>query len=168
MSENDEGQGQSGKGLRDQLEAALAEINELKQQVETSQTASRELAFVKAGVDTENGVGKLLAKTYDGDLDPEAIKAYAQEYGIEVGATQQTQNTGPQREQIDPAQQRMDSLRAQSRPAGEGERLPHKDWLTLNQSDPQAARAAWDAGQVDVPPHIASALAANGRATPAT
>ena len=68
---------QSGKGLRDQLEAALAEINELKQQVETSQTASRELAFVKAGIDTENGVGKLLAKTYDGELDPEAGKQFA-------------------------------------------------------------------------------------------
>ena len=61
----------------------------------------------------------------------------------------------------------MDSLRAQSRPAGEGQRLSHKEWLTLNQSDPQSAKAAWDAGSVDVPPHIASALAANGRATPA-
>lgn len=167
MSENED-PGQSGSALRKQYEDALAEIKALKQQVETSQTASRELAFVKAGIDTENGVGKLLAKTYDGELDPEAIKTYAQEYGIEVGATQQAQSTGPQREQIDPAQQRMDSLRAQSRPAGEGERLPHKDWLALNQSDPQAARAAWDAGQVDVPPHIASALAANGRVTPAT
>lgn len=160
MSENED-QSQSGKGLRDQLEAALAEINTLKQQVETSQTASRELAFVKAGIDTENGVGKLLAKTYDGELDPEAIKTYAQEYGIEVGATQETQTTGPQREQIDPAQQRMDSLRAQSRPAGEGERMSHTEFLTLNASDPQAARAAFESGSVDVPPHIANQLAHN-------
>lgn len=167
MSENEDPGQQSGSGLRQQLEAALAENQALKQQVEQGSAAQRELAFVKAGIDTENGVGKLLAKTYDGELDPEVIKTYAQEYGIEVGAQQQTQQ-GPQREQIDPAQQRMDSLRAQSRPAGEGQRLSHKDWLSLNQSDPGAARAAWDAGQVDVPPHIASALNANGRAIPAS
>lgn len=165
MSENED-QGQpSGKGLRDQLEAALARVTQLEQQNADLQSAGRELAFLKAGIDTENGVGKLLAKTYDGELDPESIKSYAQEYGIGSDTTT-TQQDG--REQIDPAQQRMDSLRAQSRPAGEGQRLSHKDWLSLNQSDPQQARAAWDAGQVDVPPHIASALEANGRAIPAS
>jgi len=168
MSENDDQSQNSGGGLRKQLEDALAEINNLKQQIDQGQGAQRELAFLKAGIDTETGPGKLLAKAYDGDLDPEAIKTYAQEYGIETGSQRQEATTATQqREQPDPAQQRMDSLRAQSRPAGEGQRMSHKDWLAMNQSDPQSARAAWDAGQVDVPPHIASALNANGRAIPA-
>jgi len=35
----------------------------------------RELAMVKAGVDTESPIGKLFARAYDGDVTPEAVKA---------------------------------------------------------------------------------------------
>lgn len=41
----------------------------------------RELALLRAGI-PDTGVGKLFAKAYDGDLDPEAIKEAAAEYGI--------------------------------------------------------------------------------------
>ena len=37
-------------------------------------TARRELTFLRAGVDLDSPVGKLFAKAYDGELDPEAIK----------------------------------------------------------------------------------------------
>lgn len=37
-------------------------------------TARRELTFLRAGVDLDSAVGKLFAKAYDGELDPEAIK----------------------------------------------------------------------------------------------
>lgn len=49
---------------RKALEAEVAEAN----------TAKRELALMRAGVDLDNPVGKLFAKAYDGELDPEAIK----------------------------------------------------------------------------------------------
>lgn len=163
MSENDQENG-GGGGLRKQLEDALARIQDLEGQITQSHEAQRELAFLKAGVDTESGVGKLLAKTYDGDLDPEAVATYAKEYGIEVGA--RTEET-PRREQPDPTQQRMDSLRAQSTPEGVGQRMNVKDFLSLNQSDPVAARAAFESGAVDLPPHIAQQLNDNGRNVPA-
>ncbi len=37
--------------------------------------ARRELALVKAGVDTDSKMGQLFARAYDGDLDVEKIKA---------------------------------------------------------------------------------------------
>ena len=47
---------------------------------------ARELAFLKAGVDTESKVGKLLMKGWEGELDVEAIAAEAAEIGaLKVG-----------------------------------------------------------------------------------
>lgn len=48
--------------------------------------ARRELAFVKAGIDTDAGVGKLLLQQFDGEPTKEAVLAAAAEYGITVGA----------------------------------------------------------------------------------
>ncbi len=45
----------------------------------------RELAFLKAGLsaeDLESPVGKLFARTYDGELTPEALKSAAAELGL--------------------------------------------------------------------------------------
>ena len=58
---------------------ALKAANEAKSEGEA---AKKELAFLKAGVDTSKGTGKLLAKSYDGELTMEAIKAQAEEYGL--------------------------------------------------------------------------------------
>lgn len=44
--------------------------------------AKRELAFLRAGVDVDSPIGKLLIKSYEGELDVEAIKAEA----VAVGA----------------------------------------------------------------------------------
>ena len=41
----------------------------------------RELAFVKAGIDTDSKIGQMLLKTYEGDLNVEAIKKEALEIG---------------------------------------------------------------------------------------
>lgn len=60
------------------LEKSGAKASEL----ETEKAAmARELAFLKAGVDTESKVGKLLMKGWEGELDVEAIKAEASEIG---------------------------------------------------------------------------------------
>lgn len=40
-----------------------------------AEAARRELALLKAGVDTDSPVGKLFAKSYDGELTVDAVKA---------------------------------------------------------------------------------------------
>lgn len=66
-----------GGALRAQLEAALAENKALKQERLGD-------AFAKAGLDPNTGLGKAIAKEYDGEASPDAILAYAQsEYGWE-------------------------------------------------------------------------------------
>lgn len=63
------------KDLRDAAERgrkATQELDEMK----------REMAFLKAGVDTESKAGQLLFKAYDGDLETESIQAEAAELGI--------------------------------------------------------------------------------------
>lgn len=75
MSEDqDQGQNEDLKGLRQAADEGR------KAKVEAEQ-AKRELAFVKAGVDTDTKLGQLLLKTYEGDLTAEAIKAEAMEIG---------------------------------------------------------------------------------------
>lgn len=147
---------QSGSGLRAQLEEALDRIKELEGQVEVGQNAQRELAFTKAGIDTSEGPGKLLAKTYDGELDPDAITSFAEEYGINVGQQGQSQEPAEQEQ----TQQRVDALRRESQPEGTGKRLAFSEWRELSKADPQAAQAAHAEGRVDFPSHIAQDLAA--------
>jgi len=160
MAENDEGSEQTGGGLRAQLEQALGKINDLQAQLDTASNAQRELAFMRAGIDTTKGVGKLLAKTYDGDLDPEEIQAFAQEYGIE-GVTREAAEDAESVE----TQSRMDSLRQNSRPDASGQKLSHTDWLALSERDPLAAQQAHANGQVEFPPHMAQQLAENRQVT---
>lgn len=161
MAEHDETQGQNeGGGLRAQLEAALADKKALQAQLESASTAQRELAFMKAGIDTSNGVGKLLAKTYDGDLDPEEIQAFAEEYGIE-GVTRDAAEDNAAVE----TQSRMDALRQSSRPDATGQKLSVQEWHELSARDPLAAQQAHAAGQVEFPPHVAQQLAENRQAT---
>ena len=161
MAENDEGQNEStGGGLRKQLEDALAKIEALKAEVTDGQSAKRELAFSKAGIDTSSGVGKLLAKTYDGDLDPEEIQAFAQEYGIEAQSARSAEDN-----EAAAQTERMDALRQNSRPDATGQRLTHSDWLSLSESDPAAAQQAFANGQVEFPSEVAQQLAANRQVT---
>ena len=70
-----EAEKETGKGLRAQLEKTLAENRELKAD-KMGQT------FASLGLETERGLGKAIAKEYDGELSKDAIAAYAQsEYG---------------------------------------------------------------------------------------
>lgn len=56
----------------DRGKAAQAEAEALK----------RELAFAKAGIDTDTKAGKMLLRSYEGELTPDAIKAEAEEIGL--------------------------------------------------------------------------------------
>lgn len=66
------------KWVRD-LEKRAKEADRVKAEAES---AKRELAFLKAGIDVDTPQGKLFAKAYDGDPSFEAVKAAAQEYGL--------------------------------------------------------------------------------------
>jgi hypothetical protein len=67
------------KDLRDAAERGRKASQELD-------TMKREMAFLKAGVDLEKKAGQLLMKAYDGDLEPELIRAEAEELGAVMGA----------------------------------------------------------------------------------
>jgi hypothetical protein len=49
-----------------------------------AETAERQLAFVRAGIDFEKGTGKLVYDTYKGDPDPDSVKAYVEEIGVDL------------------------------------------------------------------------------------
>lgn len=55
---------------------------------EEADRARRELAFAKAGIDTESGVGKLAFNSYDGEPTKDAVLAFAAEYGINPGSSE--------------------------------------------------------------------------------
>lgn len=63
------------KKLRAEAEQAKA----LQKQLEAKE---RQIAFLQAGVDTESKLGKMLMATYEGDMDPDAIRAEAAEIGL--------------------------------------------------------------------------------------
>ena len=74
MDDQETGQSDNLKDLRRAAEdgkAARAETESFR----------RELAFMKAGVDTESKLGKLLLKTYEGELTVEAIQVEARDVG---------------------------------------------------------------------------------------
>lgn len=79
VTDDDDGQEAENSPLIKQLRKELKEQKGAKVEAEA---AKRELAFLKAGIDTSTGLGKLFAKSFEGDLDPEVIKAEAAELGI--------------------------------------------------------------------------------------
>lgn len=58
----------------------------LRAQADDGQAAIRELAFVKAGIDTDSKVGAMFVATYDGELTSEAILTAADGLDIVKGA----------------------------------------------------------------------------------
>lgn len=159
MADNEyEDNEQDGGSLRRQLEAALKENKQFKDQLSQFQ---RNDAFRQAGIDTTNGVGKLLAKAYDGDLEPDAIKAFAQENGVDLGGESEDRQTADTEAHADRLTQATDALRSSSRPDATGQKLSMSEWHALNARDTAAARQAYEAGQVEIPAEIAQQLAAN-------
>ena len=69
------------ENIRLELRKAKTAKRELADAQAELQAMKREVAFTKAGV-PETGTGALLRKAYDGEIDPEAIRKSAEEYGI--------------------------------------------------------------------------------------
>lgn len=64
-----------------------AELEALRAQAanaEANASAQRELAFVKAGIDTSSKLGSMFVRTYEGELTADAIKAEATGLPAEV------------------------------------------------------------------------------------
>jgi len=59
------------KKLQAERDSAFAELESFK----------RDVTFTKLGI-SEDGIGRLFRKAYDGDVTPEAVLAAAEEYGI--------------------------------------------------------------------------------------
>ena len=65
--------------VRARMKQLEKETAELRKQVAEAESAKRELAFVKAGIDPLQPMSKYFVKAYDGDLNPDAIRQAAVE-----------------------------------------------------------------------------------------
>jgi len=63
--------------LRDRMKQLESENAALKARADEASNAARELAFVRAGVDSADPMAKYFVKAYDGELSPEAIRTAA-------------------------------------------------------------------------------------------
>ena len=122
----DEEPKETGKGLRTQLEKVLAENKKLK-------ADQMESAFEKIGLSPANGLGKAIAKEYEGEPTPEAVAAYAaNEYGYNRPEVQH-----PQAQTIVTEQARVDQVAQVTVP------------VTSAQTEAQAIAEAEAAGDFD-------------------
>lgn len=67
---------------QDELKDLRAAAEAGKAAVADAEAARREIAFVKAGIDTDSKLGKLMFKTYEGELTKDAIVAEATDLGL--------------------------------------------------------------------------------------
>ena len=111
----------SGDNLKD-LRRAAADGRKAR---EDADRAQRELAFVKAGIDTDSTAGKMFMQFYEGELATEAIKTGWSELGIGQKTEQQasTQSSEPTPEQIAQTQARG-ALASESGLPGDGSADP--------------------------------------------
>ena len=65
--------------VRARMKQLEKETADLRKQVAEAESAKRELAFVKAGIDPLQPMSKYFVKAYDGDLTPDAIRQAAVE-----------------------------------------------------------------------------------------
>lgn len=105
MSESDfefEDEAQDQAARKDPVRARMRELEQqvkaFEAKAKEAEAATRELAFVKAGVNPDSAAAKYFVKGYDGELTPEAIRAAAEEASLipsqkkEVAAEQQAWN----------------------------------------------------------------------------
>lgn len=99
--QNDSTQESTSEGMNPDDLAALRKAAERGRQLE------KENAFLRHGIHTEAGVGKMFFESYKGDLDGDSIRAAADEYGIAdqlFGRTEEPE----QSRQEQPVQQNTD------------------------------------------------------------
>lgn len=75
----DDDQQQETNPVRARMKQLEKENREFKKLLAEKEAASKELAFVKAGIDLNSPMAKYFVKGYDGELTPEAIRLAAEE-----------------------------------------------------------------------------------------
>ncbi len=78
-SEDQTEESETRNPVRARMKQLEKETADLRKQVAEAESAKRELAFVKAGIDPLQPMSKYFVKAYDGELDPEAIRQAAVE-----------------------------------------------------------------------------------------
>lgn len=78
--------------LRSRIKDLESEIKSMRQQAAEAEQAKRELAFVKAGIDTSDNAAKYFVKAYDGELTADAIMQAAVEARLLSAPAQQTED----------------------------------------------------------------------------
>ena len=96
-------QAPEAKGLRAKLEETLAENTRLRANALTE-------AFDKLGLETTSGLGKAIAKEYDGEANYDALAAYAHdEYGHSPKEEEEETPT-PQAQAVNQGHQRLEQV----------------------------------------------------------
>lgn len=118
MSENDPGENENVS-----IEDLRAAANRSNANANAAAAAQRELALVKAGVDTESAVGKLVLTAYDGELTTDAIRTFCADIPGAIPAPKEETPPPPVVEENNGNQQQTDE---RNRLAGEssGDLLP--------------------------------------------
>lgn len=78
-SENQIEESETRNPVRARMKQLEKETADLRKQVAEAESAKRELAFVKAGIDPLLPMTKYFVKAYDGELNPDAIRQAAVE-----------------------------------------------------------------------------------------
>lgn len=99
-------------------------IDELTEENQKLAGRVRESAFKEAGIDVTEGMGKAIARLYEGDSDPQAILEFAEtEFGWNPSAGDQasggpsTGTPSPGVQRVRESQERMDRVGTSSSPA---------------------------------------------------
>ena len=77
--------------VRARMRLLEKETAELKKQVAEAEALKREMAFIKAGIPTDNPMSKYFVKGYDGEVTPEAIRQAAEEANLIAKAAENAQ-----------------------------------------------------------------------------
>jgi hypothetical protein len=104
--------------VREALDREKARAAELEARANEAAGAVRELAFMKAGVPTDNPVAKLYITSYDGPLEADAIKAGWEGLGYNPTPTPPPEPTGEPASEGGDANQALQDARRQL--SGEG------------------------------------------------
>ncbi len=94
---DDEASDHAKDPVRSRMKKLEKDLQEREKQLVEASQAQRELAFLKAGVPADDPMTKYFVKGYDGEVNPDAIRAAAQEAGLI--AVQKAEDSRTQAEQ---------------------------------------------------------------------
>jgi hypothetical protein len=152
--------------LEEELRAARRDTKALTAELGELRPLKADAVFREAGFDPSTREGKLLRGLL-GDTPPtvDAIREKAEAYEIlppqpGEGAAAPAPERSADAQALTDATQRIDDLRQVATPVG-GVRMTHDEFRALQRSNPAASVEALKAGQVDLNPEVAAAVAAN-------